>query len=642
MLSQIGVFGLSLLLFTAWGLPFSSVLRGTIPALLLSTPAFGAGLLAVVTTLLYVFGLDIPAIAAVVTVLSALSALLWHRTGYALMRAAFRAKLASAIGLVSAVIICSPILQDRVQFTVFQGNHWDQMNYLTASAIFERLGYQDVAKATDTDFLTNPLLPAAQKVAELRPSSSILFATVNRLLHGTVAAGGYGFVCSFAFSGLLAFAGLLLHVFGSVQGAGRQLDPAIAMLFGSAYACGFWGQYPVDIDAWAQTAATPLLLSAWTFFFGELTTVPGEDGRRDAVARLLALGVLIAGALYLYPEGALYHGLMLAGVVIVAGRLRVLPPRIVVGAVLLALALSALFWSGTLRAMVEQGKFATTQHVSWARYFDGYLFGQDPVVLTSLKTSSADADGLSHGFRLLLHAALILTGAGGIAGLYALTPTDYSTVTLLDTARGVLLLLALAGIAVIIRAGWCRGDRRYRLVMASAGIGLFGAALLAVSGQTWSAGKALSYAAPLGCLAIAASVTIKPDRGWKTWLAVSPWLLAQAWFAALTLAGLSNPDGIRLRAPYPAINDASFKTDIDWDIAAQLHRVQACPDVEIVADNLFFRQFVAIELFERGQPYFYRQPVNTYYDSGRDVGTMAGERVEESCAVTQETPGGIK
>src|SRR5579859_7750244 len=57
MLLQLSVFLLSLSLFTAWGLPISAALRGRMPALVLSTPAFGAGVLAVLTTLLYVAGL---------------------------------------------------------------------------------------------------------------------------------------------------------------------------------------------------------------------------------------------------------------------------------------------------------------------------------------------------------------------------------------------------------------------------------------------------------------------------------------------------------------------------------------------------------------------------------------------------------
>jgi hypothetical protein len=42
--------------------------------------------------------------------------------------------------------------------------------------------------------------------------------------------------------------------------------PVLAELLSAAIVRGFWGQYIVDINAWSQAAAMPLLLLAFLFF----------------------------------------------------------------------------------------------------------------------------------------------------------------------------------------------------------------------------------------------------------------------------------------------------------------------------------------------------------------------------------------
>ena len=238
---------------------------------------------------------------------------------------------------------------------------------------------------------------------------------------------------------------------------------------------------------------------------------------------------------------------------------------------------------------------------------------------------------------VLYRCLSVMAGIGGVLGVYFLTPASYGDPTLFDGARAVLFILVITCVVRAVYAGWKSGNRAYRLLVSAAGIGLLGAILLVAEDSAWSAGKALSYTAPLLCLAIVAPALLEhnPARS-SAWLWPIPWIGAQAWFAALALAGLSNPDGVRLPAPYPEIQDLTLKTEIRWDIADQLQRIKDCPVVEIAAGNPFFRQFASIALYETRKKFFYREPVTMYYDTGKYLGNMPDAVASPECRLIQQ------
>jgi len=629
MILELGILCLSLALFTAFGLPAAAVLRRSMPAMMLSAPAFGAALLAIVVTLLFTAGLSASAIGLLVLVLALVAAAVFRATiRDALCRMA-RAPAAALVTLVYFAILISPILTGRLDFTAFQGNQWDHFTYLTSSAVYSKMSFHDVVNHTPAEALANPLLPVARTTAFARPAVDILFAVIGTLVPGGIAVGGYAFLCGFAIAGLLAFNGFLLQIFGR-PGSASSL---VAALLGGAYACGFWGQLPLDIDAWSQVAATPLLLAAWTLVFTILTA----PGTRPALAPSAVLGLLIGGALFLYPEGSVYNGLILAGVLVAAGRPDISRLRPILGALVLGIGLSALAWRGTLGLLATQSQFAATTHVDWWQYFDSYMFGLDPKLNHSLQQSLSAALGHMPPDFIFYpdRVSSIVTGLAGIFGVYFLTPAAYDAPSLPDLAKAALLLCVVIGIALGCYAAARRRLPGYRLLLAAAAIALLGALLLLEHGEAWSAGKALGYAGPLLCLAIMApAMAIGTDARWSR-LGPLPWCLAQAGFVALTLIGLGNAQGIRLPAPYPDSHDPEMKAANRWEIAAPLARLRGCPLVEIVAPDPFFRQYAAIALYEAGKPYYYDGPVNAYYGGGKNLGNMATSPVARACRWVQ-------
>ncbi len=623
MIQQLAVLLASLGLMTALGLPVTASLRRSMPALALATPAFGAAVLGMVATILYVWGIGLAVVAPVI-VLLALLCLALYRTALLEVAGAIRHHPgATLLFLLFSLVIASPILTGAPEFSVFQGNIWDHFGYATSALIFSKLPFRAVVDAPPADILANPLLIIARQNCYQRPTVHILLAVMGKLVPGSIASGGYALLCSFAITGMLAAAGLLRQLFA-------KADARLAALLAGLYACGFWGQYPLDIDAWSQVAAAPLLIAAWTMVLA-LLTAPGEAaiGR----ARSVALGLLIGGALYFYPEGSMFHALMLVAVLLLAGRATLRRARPLGLALALGLALPILFWQGIYGQAAMQSQSAASSHVNWWRYYDGYLFGLDPQLNQQLQdqVSVAVQGQLLDSTQIGDLAGALLTGISGLFGMYFLTPDHYGAPTLGDLAKGFLLVLALGGIVLGIAAGLRSGSRPYRLLLVATAAGLFGALLLATQNHLWSAGKALSYVGPLLCLTLAAPALIA-RRGvfWSL-----PWCLAQGGFILLLLLGLRDPAGIRLPPPYPDSQDLNLKTGGRWRIDPQMARLKSCPAVQIVAPDPFIRHYFAMALYEAGRPYFYSEPVNTYLGAGKDIGAMTALPVPRHCQMVQ-------
>jgi hypothetical protein len=378
MILQLGVFLLSLLLFATWGLPVAAALRGAMPTMVLSAPAFGVGLLAVVATVLFSFGLHLSVIAVGAVAVSLISIVVFRKTIRFMLSGIRKAWVASCLVLVFSIIILGPVLADRAALTVFQGNIADHFGYMATSVVYSQMDFQQILGASPRDHLSNPLLFYARSNLHARPAVSILFAVIGSLLRGAMTVGGYAFLCSFAVAGLLSFCAFLLQVF---RRSGTTAS-VMAVILAGAYACGFWGEYPLDINAWSQVAVMPLLLSAWTIVFVELTSpavVTQGGGRiRAEIAPVIALAILVAGGIYLYPEGISFHALVLAGAVVAAGRPRLYRLRDIALSLILGASTSLLFWKGTLGFGASQIHMATTSPVAWWRHFDAYLFGMDP------------------------------------------------------------------------------------------------------------------------------------------------------------------------------------------------------------------------------------------------------------------------
>ena len=147
MILQLGVFLLSLLLFATWGLPVAAALRGAMPMMVLSAPAFGVGLLAVVATVLFSFGLHLSVIAIGAVAVSLISIVVFRKTIRFMLSGIRQAWFASCLVLIFSIIVLAPVLADRAALTVFQANIADHFGYMATSVVYSQIDFQQILGA---------------------------------------------------------------------------------------------------------------------------------------------------------------------------------------------------------------------------------------------------------------------------------------------------------------------------------------------------------------------------------------------------------------------------------------------------------------------------------------------------------------
>jgi hypothetical protein len=436
------------LAFWVVGLPLIYLLpRQQISGRCLAAPIFGCTFLGIATTILYQCGvpsavstlmLVAGATVASISILAHVATTRWPPALSSIVRSG---------GLVGITLVVSflcilPKWTGGEQFAVFQGNVWDHLHYLSATVAFAHHSY---------DYLRNVHVHApeagyvwhASTMLSTRPTVSILYAGFSNRFQPAV------------FGGYVYLAALQLNLFFAAAFSFRNLltaDSRVSYALGGALCIGFFTQYVVDINAWSQLAAMPIVLVAFALVVLLLDTqrVPDPLGGRvrfTQCCRLaFATGIPGAGLLYFYPEIIPVYAPVFATAVLARiwpGGHRVTGRHVCsigAGAILAAL-LGVLSWEATLHFLWRQMRFGVTADVDWWRYFQRYLL-------------PADLDSCSCSAYALFSAPIDF--ALGAVGVYFLSPGPGWSLGLRIVWKGLLCialvwLLAASGMGYVAR-----------------------------------------------------------------------------------------------------------------------------------------------------------------------------------------------
>ena len=271
---------------------------------------------------------------------------------------------------VAIVVLCLlPAWIGGAQFTVFQGNVYDQFNvYLPGSVVFHQYDYATVMAAGASG---NPVMGGAQ-FALNRPISVVYAAFVGT--HATAAASSYAFTVALQVIMFFSALFLALHVF--------EAKKRIAIIVAGALTLGFFQQYVLDINAWAQLSTQPIYLVVVAIVV--LAFDPLLFGARpgEALARLiLFFALLMAAATLLYPDSCGVYGVAEAAaafISVIAKKPWTTKAMAFAGLGLgTVAALSVAYWYGLL-AFLESSQVAgrALSHINGWKYFQAYLLGR--------------------------------------------------------------------------------------------------------------------------------------------------------------------------------------------------------------------------------------------------------------------------
>jgi hypothetical protein len=364
--------------------------------------------------------------------------------------------------VVTALLLALPFALGGFEFAILRGNGTDAFNYVTMADAFTRYPL-DWVMSQPKDVLASysPSLPLAQELLKTRWSTSALLAFVSAMF----GIAPIEFEYTFTLTLMLALYSALVACL-SATAALTKLTVWLAV----AFVAGFWGQFTLDIRAFSQITALPLvaMILAWLLSQSITSTNLFRYG-------VLPTAVLFAALIFQYPEIVLAYlpgaGLIFIARIWVASREKNSSPPVLgvaMGFAALALALSAPLIRFVFSFAYDQAQFAANKSMGWENAYFSWM--KNPV------------SGL--------------WGGGSKLGLG--NPLD-TLFLVLGFVVGALLTLG-----VLMRLRKVIGNlRHWQENYAEAAIFLLaasaaaGATLLFVKGNPWSAGKVISFFALL-------------------------------------------------------------------------------------------------------------------------------------------------
>ncbi len=595
-----------LLLSCFWGagFPVTRLLPGHHRDRILAAPVFGIAVLAILANVSYRFGIMSPVreIVFLIPIVYGLVVLLYHvaRNG------ALWKEWAGPFSLIcaGAAIVLLPAILGKDQFGIFQGNKWDHFNYLKNGLVYGRVPYADLLRASRPEFLDQPLLMIPLLNIHARPGVMMLWSIFATHLGGPGVALGTVFVLALMFQAVPTIAFIGRNLF--------ELTPGRGILAGLVFTTGFWGQYIMDLNAWSQVSTVGVLLLL-TYLIARLTAAETRpfDWRES-----LAIGILGAGALYLYTENAAFHlpgFCALAFLALVRDRRMAGGLRTLAFSVLPALAIAMLFAEGTVLYVLRQFNQPGWAYPDWWRFTLAFLGGYD-------------------GWSAYLETNLIdfLEGA---FGLYFLSPPG----SLPGWNRHILRLAGVGFLALLCGQAFrfFKNEIKNSENKRHGGTGLLvfaGVLLLSILPYVfgfhyWAAGKAFSFAVPylfLFLLAPIATLRWRPPV-LAGQLALWVFCFLQLAFAGARVAGARSPDGIHFPYPYPSVQVATDKSDLRWNLNEFRTLLRTCQAAKILdMRDSWPEDYAMMYLYAEKIPFFKDTPVHPYYGGAEgSIGIMS-------------------
>ncbi len=631
--------GGSLALLFCLGYPLSRLLPGDrVRWRGLAAPVLGYGLFGVLITLLYRYGVA-PRWGLLVALGLAGAAFLlclvwpwWRRGGCT----GLPERRLVGIGLILAVVVGAVLLPAWIggpQFTVFQGNQWDQINYIAYSSAMRAHSFAALQALTPETARDNNYLLFAQSQLDARPTVGLAYAALATLFRSLSADSSYAYMVMMQSLMFFSASFVLINLV--------RARIIVCAILAAGLTLGFFMQYVLDIDAWSQLATMPLMMllfSTLVLAMEKPSSIPIRRHLLESLSFLMLITILSISVLYYYPEILFEYGLpcgLLCVVMLVTSRFSrftVARSAVLVVAAGLAVAACLPLWAGTMGHVVDQISVVTTASADWNQYFQRYLFQQDLDYATIFGHFELSKRTL---YALFSFPIEFITSAIGF--YFLLPPVGLSLWTAIGWKVGLLVLLVLffAATIGIVRAVWRdQITARSSQFFIGALLALAMPVLILLYGKYWAAGKALAMAAPLLFILLAAPVL--GGKGHRWWHVVA-WLfvlghLGFGFYRPVAVA--QAPNGIPYPyPPYPDAQDASFKADLSWDLRPWKAVLVTCRRTHLDVENPFLERYLQVTLSELGLDWSSVHPLDSYFGTGFPLG-LQPQKVAPDCLVT--------
>jgi hypothetical protein len=603
-------------------------------------PPLGLAIFSVFTVVLYAIGLQLETAFNICIGVGIPGIVLAVRDG-------LRARLSRSHGaflvalLIAMLFVLLPKWVGPPEFSVFQANVADQLNYLTGAWMAQHYDYPTIRHM---DLESRIAIGLAVYIPTLmRPAAALMLGSLASAVDQPVLITAYAYLSALQLCIFFASLFVLRNVI--------ELSNAYSLFLSFGLSVGFFLQYSFDINAWSALAALSLLtLYAGLFTLGLATQGSNETtqmtrGALSEAGLFWSMLVCMAGVWYNYPESWSLVAAISAPIVayqfFVSSNRRYFFRRVllIVLAAGCATALCALAWPMTVGVLAQQAHFLANPSIKaemadWWKITHRYLFGYDIDWNTAF-----DLIALWHqSFLGFLYRVLsIVTGfVAGILGVYFLQPDRIWLG--FRAAWKLMLLAALAGLLGF----WLRGllrvsgeprQRMHRALFAGVlgGLALVGGLLLV--GQPYAAGKALTWLSPIATLAFIGPLLLdKRNPQIIKVLAVAYVGVQIAFGGYRSYAAATGAYGVHYRSPYTL--DIGRKMFYHWDYAGLQAALRGCSRVSIDIEDPYHELFVEMTVADMGIRWSSRRPVWGFDRRGREG--IQKQIDNPDCAVTTQ------
>ena len=565
-------------------------------------PILGTSVLIIISSYLYQLGLQTFQIGLVIYVFSAiaLSKLLYST------RSKFSTSIFSVLLLknyrvvvilvTGYLLLVLPAIVGGVNFKIFQGNHWDSLSYMGIT--------QSITLHTFSELTSDPNIALRDPVATLatssmraRPNVEILLASLLAPFKLSILDYSYSFALYLTL--VLGCAMWAFFIYFKPKTAVTRSIMTIFLIV--CFLAGFWGQYFIDINAWSAAVAIPLMFGV---FIAQSEWLVKVDLKRGIV-----LATFLASSILVYPESFLFFSpLIFLFSIFTWWRREVKILRSLCWTILLyCLVFSFLLISkyNPLKFGFSQLKFGSGDaSAPWGPYFQAYLGGDQ---------------GLSYSSGI----NFVRTIPSGLMGVYFLSPTELAVnnprhilafmVNCLVVFLFVLLLVKLVKFA------------RTSPVGAMTLFGMSFVPILILVSTLWTAGKAINYIIPFAFITTLVAITSKNSGSRSTKFLTSTllitWGISQIGFAVMRIQTVDHDYSPHSFPPYVSVQNANLKTQQNWIFPVMKER-SGCTVIELNINDPFQRYYAQMRLNESRIDWYDKNPINAYFGSGVDIGTM--------------------
>jgi hypothetical protein len=487
-------------------------------------------------------------------------------------------------GVAAAGLMLAPILTGGINFALFQGNHIDAFNYLESAISYTRWSYSQVYSASPQEILEAGLFPFAATNLHLRPAITILYAVVSSFKNDAFLGLNYVMLVYLQF--------LALGVLWLIAKELLVEKPWQTLVLCVLIVGGFWGQYILDINAWSENGALPLLLMVLLLLLRSFSR-ERFTGEVPLWSPTL-FAIVITGAFYVYPEATAFF-LPGMGAAIVIGFLKTrktarLSSLVIAAAVTVPLVFAVKENNiDFLRNQVSQA----LNEVDWWKYFDTCLLGRDGI-------SSIPGIGVIDAGTSLLGGYMITPGAG-VPPILALV------------CRGVLAgTLVWVVINCFYRFKYLASPSR-EIVAGALAVFVVQTVTLMLLHNYWSAGKAVSFFAFLLLLGVFCPLLAgklgRNALGVLAGLACSVFLAVQGCMLIYRPIAAKKRSFAHYSEPYPAAMDRNLKRRFNFSDWTVLNDVSARDKVRVDIDDPWIQCFVKMLLLSHSRNFCVSAPV---------------------------------